>query len=268
MASESLMTQLTSKHSSSPEDDLPNDQRQVAAMVESEVKHVQVSQVSPWLVPLVYAVGQYLVLPLYFRRVDVLGQEWLPKSGPIILAPTHRSRWDALMLPYATGVKVTGRNLRFMVSMNEVKGLQGWFIRRLGGFPIDTLKPGIASLRHSIELLQQGEMIVIFPEGNIFRDRSVQPLKAGFARLALQADAAGIADSKLGVQVVPVSLTYSDRFVPWRCSVQIRIGKPLEVHQYCTGKAKQDAKVLTEDLRNSLQTMLTESCEALDLPQS
>jgi 1-acyl-sn-glycerol-3-phosphate acyltransferase len=255
------MTQLTSKHNDSPEDDLPNEQRQAATIVRSQ-------QVSPWLVPLVYAVGQYLVLPLYFRRVEVLGQEWLPKSGPVILAPTHRSRWDALMLPFATGIKVTGRNLHFMVSMDEVKGLQGWFIRRLGGFAIDTLKPGIASLRHSIELLEQGKMMVIFPEGNIFRDRSVQPLKAGFARLALQADAAaGDAENKLGVQVVPISLTYSKRFVPWRSRVQIRIGKPLEVQSYCTGKAKQDAKVLTEDLRNSLQTLLTESCEALDLSQ-
>lgn len=259
------MAQLTSKHSNSPEDDLSNEQRQAATIVRSQVS--QVSQVSPWLVPLVYAVGQYLVLPLYFRRVEVMGQEWLPKSGPIILAPTHRSRWDALMLPFATGVKVTGRNLRFMVSMDEVKGIQGWFIRRLGGFAIDTLKPGVASLRHSIDLLEQGEMMVIFPEGNIFRDRSVQPLKAGFARLALQADAGGLAEGKLGVQVVPISLTYSKRFVPWRSRVQIRIGKPLEVHHYCTGKAKQDAKVLTEDLRNSLQTLLTESCEALDLSQ-
>lgn len=259
------MAQLTSKHSNSPEDDLSNEQRQAATIVRSQVS--QVSQVSPWLVPLVYAVGQYLVLPLYFRRVEVIGQEWLPKSGPIILAPTHRSRWDALMLPFATGVKVTGRNLRFMVSMDEVKGIQGWFIRRLGGFAIDTLKPGVASLRHSIDLLEQGEMMVIFPEGNIFRDRSVQPLKAGFARLALQADAGGLAEGKLGVQVVPISLTYSKRFVPWRSRVQIRIGKPLEVHHYCTGKAKQDAKVLTEDLRNSLQTLLTESCEALDLSQ-
>ena len=259
------MTQLTSKHSDSPEDGLSNEQRQAATMVRSQVS--QVSQVSPWLVPLVYAVGQYLVLPLYFRRVEVIGQEWLPKSGPIILAPTHRSRWDALMLPFATGVRVTGRNLRFMVSMDEVKGIQGWFIRRLGGFAIDTLKPGVASLRHSIDLLEQGEMMVIFPEGNIFRDRSVQPLKAGFARLALQADAGGLAEEKLGVQVVPISLTYSKRFVPWRSHVQIRIGKPLGVHHYCTGKAKQDAKVLTEDLRNSLQTLLTESCEALDLSQ-
>ncbi len=257
------MTQLTSKHNHSPDDDLPNGQRQAATSLTSP----KGSGISPWLVPLAYAVGQYLVLPLYFRRVEVIGQEWLPKAGPVILAPTHRSRWDALMLPFAAGVKVTGRHLRFMVSMNEVKGIQGWFIRRLGGFAVDTLKPGIASLRHSVELLEHGGMMVIFPEGNIFRDRSVQPLKAGFARLALQADAGGITDNKLGVQVVPISLTYSKRFVPWRSSVQIRIGKPLEVQSYCTGKAKQDAKVLTEDLRNSLQQLSTKSCNSLNLPQ-
>ncbi len=38
------------------------------------------SQVSSWLVPWVYAVGRYLVLPIYFRKVEVIGQEWLPPS--------------------------------------------------------------------------------------------------------------------------------------------------------------------------------------------
>jgi 1-acyl-sn-glycerol-3-phosphate acyltransferase len=221
------------------------------------------SQVSAWLVPLVYAVGRYLVLPLYFRKVEVIGQEWLPRSGPIILAPTHRSRWDALMLPYATGRRVTGRDLRFMVTQDEVKGIQGWFIKRLGGFAIDTRRPGVASLRHGIELLQRGEMMVIFPEGNIFRERSVQPLKAGFARLALQATA----QDNLEVTVVPIGLTYSDRLVPWRSTVQIRIGQPLSVQTYRTGQPKQDAKALTSDLDQSLQKLLTDSCRSLNLSQ-
>jgi 1-acyl-sn-glycerol-3-phosphate acyltransferase len=221
------------------------------------------SQVSSWLVPLMYAIGRHLVLPFYFRRVEVIGQEWLPKSGSIILAPTHRSRWDALMLPYATGRKVTGRDLRFMVTRDEVKGIQGWFIKHLGGFAIDTRRPGVASLRHGIELLQRGEMMVIFPEGNIFRERSVQPLKAGFARLALQATA----QEGLNVQVVPMSLTYSDRLVTWRSTIQIRIGPPLSVQSYRTGQPKQDAKALTADLHQSLQTLLTDSCQALNLSQ-
>jgi 1-acyl-sn-glycerol-3-phosphate acyltransferase len=261
MALESFMTQLISKKNNASPD--------VAQLIPSQLPELSVkpmrSQVSSWLVPLVYAIGQRLLLPLYFRRVEVLGQENLPDAGPILLAPTHRSRWDALMLPYATGRYVTGRDLRFMVTHDEVKGLQGWFIKHLGGFAIDTRRPGVASLRHGIELLQQGEMMVIFPEGNIFRERSVQPLKAGFARLALQATAQD--DLDLDVKVVPISLVYSDRLVPWRSSLQIRIGTPLSVQSYRTGQTKQDAKALTQDLQGSLQTLLTESCQSLNLSQ-
>jgi len=73
-----------------------------------------------------------------------------------------------------TGRGVTGRDLRFMVSADEVRGIQGWF--DLGGFP--DKHPAITTLRHE-SLLQQGEMLVIFPEGNIFRDGSLHPLKLG-----------------------------------------------------------------------------------------
>jgi hypothetical protein len=62
------------------------------------------------------------------------------------------------MLPFATGVKVTRRNLRFMVSMDEVKGIQGWIYSATGGgVAIVTLKPGVASLRHSIDTADKVE---------------------------------------------------------------------------------------------------------------
>ena len=108
------------------------------------------SRVSSWLAPLVYFLGRCFVLPSFFKRISVTGQENLPTSGPVILAPTHRSRWDALLIPATTGRGVTGRDLRFMVSIDEVKGIQGWFIRRLGGFPIDTKHPSITTLRHGV----------------------------------------------------------------------------------------------------------------------
>ena len=212
------------------------------------------SHISPWLVPLVYCLGRYLVLPLYFGRIEVHGQENLPRSGPVILAPTHRSRWDALMLPFATGKMVTGRNLRFMVTTDEVRGLQGWFIRRLGGFAVNTRRPGVASLRHGIELMEKGEMMVIFPEGNIFRDRAVQPLKAGFARLAIQAEEARKRD--LGVQVVPLAIAYGGAMVPWRSTVKIYIGKPILVRSFMQGHGKQDAKALTQAVGDSLQDLM------------
>ncbi|MBW4471222.1 MAG: 1-acyl-sn-glycerol-3-phosphate acyltransferase [Stenomitos rutilans HA7619-LM2] len=210
------------------------------------------SQCSSWLASLVYPLGRHLVVPAYFKRVEVIGRENLPRTGPVILAPTHRSRWDAVLIPYAAGQDVTGRHLRFMVSADEVRGLQGWFIRHLGGFPIDTSRPAIASLRHGVELLQNRESLVIFPEGNIFRETQVQRLKPGLARLALQAEAS---QPKLGIQVVPIRLYYSKPLAPWRCRVKIFIGQPLYVAAYDLKAPKQSAQLLTADLKQALEAL-------------
>ncbi|OUC12748.1 MAG: 1-acyl-sn-glycerol-3-phosphate acyltransferase [Alkalinema sp. CACIAM 70d] len=210
------------------------------------------SRLSPWLVPIVYPLGHRIVLPTYFSHIEVLGREHLPASGPVILAPTHRSRWDAILVPFAAGKHVTGRHLRFMVTADEVTGVQGWFIKRLGGFPIDTKRPGIASLRHGIELLEAGEMLVIFPEGNIFREPHIHPLKPGLARLALQAETL---KPESNIHIVPIHLQYSDPQVPCRTAVRIEIGQPLSVKSYITGHTKQDARSLTADLTQSLQKL-------------
>jgi 1-acyl-sn-glycerol-3-phosphate acyltransferase len=209
------------------------------------------SHISPWLASLVYPLGRYLVVPNYFGQIEIVGQENIPKTGPVIIAPTHRARWDAILIPYATGRGVTGRDLRFMVSLNEVnKGLQGWFIRRLGGFGVDPEHPAIASLRHGVELLQQGEVLVIFPEGDIYRDGDLHPLKPGLARLALCAEAS---HPGLGIQVVPVGVRYSQTFPRWGSDVSIRIGLPLKVADYDTRAVKQSAKQLTLALEKALR---------------
>lgn len=210
------------------------------------------SNISPWLAKLAYFLGQYLVIPFYFRRIEVIGKEHLPKDGPVILAPTHRSRWDALIVPYTTGRLVTGRDLRYMVTMDEVKGIQGWFIRHLGGFPVNPRNPAIASLRHGIELLLHGEMLVIFPEGNIFQDDTVHPLKPGLARLAIQAEAN---HPDLGVKIVPITINYRPRIPRWRTDVTVNIGTPISVADYCDDSAKKAAGFLRDDLENSLKSI-------------
>jgi 1-acyl-sn-glycerol-3-phosphate acyltransferase len=216
------------------------------------------SRVSPWLAQLVYPLGSYVVLPFFFSKLEVIGQENLPTTGPVILAPTHRSRWDALLVPYATGRMVTGRDLRFMVSADEVRGVQGWFICRLGGFAIDTKHPAISTLRHGVELLQAGEMMVIFPEGNIFRDGTVHPLKPGLARIALSAESS---QPGLGIKIVPINLSYSQPYPHWGCEVKIRIGSPISVADYNTGSIKQNAKALTTDLEAALNALNAHEAE-------
>lgn len=209
------------------------------------------SHIKPWLAKIAYPLGRFLVLPSYFSRgIEVIGQENLPTEGPVILAPTHRSRWDALILPYATGRYVTGRDLRFMVTSDEVKGLQGWLIRGLGGFPINPKSPAIASLRHGIELLLEQQMLVIFPEGNIFQDDQVHPLKQGLARLAIQAE---LSNPGMDVKIVPMSIHYENQKPRWGCRVKVIIGKALSVADYGNGSLKKAAPLLTNDLENALK---------------
>jgi 1-acyl-sn-glycerol-3-phosphate acyltransferase len=228
----------------------------------SESKSVEInSRFSPWLTPLAYSLGCWLVLPGFFR-IRITGQENLPHSGATILAPTHRSRWDALLVPYAAGRLVTGRDVRFMVSADEVKGFQGWLIRRLGGFPVNPRQPAIASLRFGLDVLQNREMMVIFPEGGIFRDKTLHPLKPGLARLALQA-----VQPDLPVQIVPMHLDYSQEIPSWGCEVTIRIGKPLQVADYQQGNVKQEAQRLTADLTTAINRLGgTEPQEEASLP--
>ncbi|MEA5616534.1 1-acyl-sn-glycerol-3-phosphate acyltransferase, partial [Cronbergia sp. UHCC 0137] len=183
------------------------------------------SWISPWLSPIVYAVGRYIVLPAFFGKINITGQEHIPQTGAVILAPTHRSRWDSLLLPYATGRFATGRDLRFMVTSSECQGLQGWFVLRMGGFPVDPHNPAIATLRHSVDLLQREEMLVIYPEGGIFRDGKVHPLKPGIARLALTAESIY---PKLGIKILPISINYNQPIPSWGANVNIHIGESLK----------------------------------------
>jgi 1-acyl-sn-glycerol-3-phosphate acyltransferase len=207
------------------------------------------SRFSPWLLPLSYFLCQ-LILPLFFKRIEIIGQENLPREDSAVLAPTHRSRWDGILIAFATGRLVTGRDMHFMVTQDEAKGFQGWVLERIGGFPINPKNPSIASLRYGIKVLQERGMMVVFPEGNIFRTKEINPLKPGLIRLALQAE---VGQPDLGVKVVPITLSYSHSVPRWGCEVTIRIGKPIEVAQYQQASAKQNAKQLAADLTKALE---------------
>lgn len=225
-------------------------QKQANLLAEHESSNIK-SQIAPWLSKIAYVLGKRLILPFFFKKISITGQENIPRSGAVIVAPTHRSRWDALIVPYAVGRLSSGRDPHFMVSANEMKGIQGWFIRRLGGFPVNTSRPGIESLKHSFELLCQGEMVVIFPEGGIFRTEKVQPLKRGVAKIALDTEEV---KPEVESRILPVKITY-DQEIPQRgSSVTVSIGKPFTVKDYNspTHSAKQNSINLTQDLEQSL----------------
>ncbi|MBE9077191.1 1-acyl-sn-glycerol-3-phosphate acyltransferase [Romeria aff. gracilis LEGE 07310] len=207
------------------------------------------SQVSPWLAPAMYVLGERGVLPTYFSRIEIQGAAHLPTRGPVLLAPTHRSRWDSLLIGYACR-QTTGRYPHFMVTADECTGLQGWMIRQLGGFPVNTRQPSVKSLRYGIELLAQQQMLVIFPEGNIYRS-GPNPLKPGFARLALQAQRSC---PQRSLKIVPIHIQYDQPCPTWHSRVQVRIGPAIAVSTCSKSSPKQQAQQLTATLQTVLQS--------------
>ncbi len=180
--------------------------------------------VDPFWSSLAMVATQDIVLRSFFRQRIVLGKEFLPKTGPVLLAPTHRARWDALMLPLAAGRRVTGRDCRFMVTVTEMKGLQGWFLNRLGCFPIDQSKPSLRSLRYAIDLIINNQQLVVFPEGHIRRNREPIILQPGLARLVQLAQRKGVR-----VPVIPIGIGYSKAIPKPFGKAAICLGKPMEL---------------------------------------
>ena len=203
-----------------------------------------------------HSLGYNVLLPSFFRYIQITGTENISSTGPIILAPTHRARWDSLLLflPFLAGGYLTGKKImHFMVSINECQGLQGWFVRKMGGFPVDTRRPSIASMRYSIKLLKERKILVIYPEGDIFRDRLIHDLKPGISRLALNAESY---NPGLGIKIIPIAINYSQPYPSWGDNATINIGNPIPVRDYLTGGCiKKDAKLLNSELRSRLHQL-------------
>jgi 1-acyl-sn-glycerol-3-phosphate acyltransferase len=200
--------------------------------------------------------SQDIALRLYFRPVQVLGQEHLPTTGPVLLAPTHRARWDALLLPHAAGRRVTGRDCRFMVTLDEMRGVQGWFLHRLGCFPVNQGRPSMASLRYPVDLLAAGQQLVVFPEGRIVREQAPLRLHQGLARLALLAAGRGVS-----VPVVPVGIAYGHPLPHWGDGAALCFGPPLTL----VGQGREAAIAFTDHLAAAMAAAESQARTALGL---
>lgn len=140
-----------------------------------------------------------VVLWPYFR-IRATGREHIPADGPVILAPVHRSNLDSFLLS-----PLTRRRLRALakVSLFKVRPL-AWFLASLGAFPVRREAADRESMRVARELLADGNLLLVFPEGTRSDGPQVHELFDGTAWLA----------AKAGARVVPVGIAGSGEAMP------------------------------------------------------
>jgi 1-acyl-sn-glycerol-3-phosphate acyltransferase len=199
-----------------------------------------------------YTFGRFLVVTVFaglWNRVRVEGREHVPATGAFILAPVHRSNMDT---PYAGAT--TRRRLRFMGKDSLWKHpVSAWLFSALGGFPVSRGTADREALRRCQEVLEGGEPLVLFPEGERKSGPVVQPLFEGASYLACRAQ----------VPIIPVGIGGSERAMGKGArfvrptKVRIIVGEPLvpPVPAASGRVPRQDIRALTDELHERLQQL-------------
>jgi 1-acyl-sn-glycerol-3-phosphate acyltransferase len=98
-------------------------------------------------------------------REFVLGAEHVPATGPVLLAVTHISHLEPVIIS-----SLIERQIHWMARTEFYKyRLGAAVLHRVGAFPVDRSGPALPSLRKAIELVRAGRAVGVFPEGGVAR---------------------------------------------------------------------------------------------------
>jgi 1-acyl-sn-glycerol-3-phosphate acyltransferase len=202
--------------------------------------------------------GVVIVITKTYFRARVVGAENLPKHGPFILSPIHRSNLDTPFVALATS-----RRLRYMGKESLWKGSFGaWFLTALGGFPVKRGTADREALRACQTVLERGEPLVLFPEGTRQFGPDTQEFFDGAAFLAC----------RTGAPIVPVGLGGTEAAMPKGSKfvhpvrMTIVIGEPI-VPPPSDGRTSRKAiKALTAELSGRIQVLFDEAQELAGRP--
>lgn len=149
-------------------------------------------------------------------RVDIKGLENIPNEGGVVLCSNHIHALDSVL--YVTRIK------RMVYAMGKEElfntKFKNWFMRSMGVFPVK--RDSVASeeaIKTAIDHLNDGDILMIFPEGTRNGlEKGVKP-KKGVSLIALKAK----------VPIIPMAMEGS--FKPFT-KIKIRIGNPIALNEY------------------------------------
>ncbi len=169
-------------------------------------------------------------------RVRVVGAENVPTTGGAILAGNHVSYMDPVLL-----WEFAPRRPHFMAKSELFHGFLGWMLPRVYAFPVVRGSADRAAITTATKLLQDGELVGIFPEGTRSADGEAGEAHGGVSFIAMRA----------GVPVVPVAFVGTEKVLPRGqkfvrpARVTITFGKPIDTAAFTEGSRKERMDALT-----------------------
>ena len=188
-----------------------------------------------------------VLLPL-LARTHYEGVENIPSSGPVILAMNH-VHWMDIPL---TSVRVP-RVTHYMAKIEILRTpLLGAFVSRCGTFPVRRGESDREALRVSERLLDEGEILVIFPEGH----------RSHGTGLIRGMPGAGFIAMRKHVPIVPVAIEGTERvfkgfhYGPWAPPVAIRFGSPFMLQLSEGRRSRENLAGATDEIMRHIAALL------------
>lgn len=192
------------------------------------------------------------VFLFFLTERKVTGVENIPTEGGGIIAANHLTNFDVFPLQFTVP--------RTMVFMGKAEfyqhPLSDWFFRQLVSFPVYRGSKDTWAIEKSVEVLNNGHLLAMFPEGTRSKGRGLKPGKTGAARLALECNC----------PIIPVGIDGTQRITkdfPKRTPVRINIGEALypEPNETALGLTERLMYSLADLLPTHLRGVYTERAE-------
>ena len=179
-----------------------------------------------------------------FYDFRVEGLENIPKTGALIIAGNHLSNADP---PAIGGFAGLVRDSRFMAKKElfEIPVL-GWFFRRCGYISVDRKRTigGFGALEGAIKALNNGESVVMFPEGTRSKTGKPQKPKSGIGFLVY----------KTGAPVLPVKIEGTFGW-PWVRKIRVKFGQPFTLQQDPALEPKVQYKQFANEIMDKINSI-------------
>jgi 1-acyl-sn-glycerol-3-phosphate acyltransferase len=155
------------------------------------------------------------VLPA-FVKVEIIGLENIPETGPVVLAANHLTNYDVFPMQM-----VIQRPLFFMAKSELHKNpIMDMALRNVGAFPVHRGQRDQWAILHAAKVLEHDQVLAFFPEGTRSKGQGLRAGKTGAARLAIQA----------GCAIIPVAIDGTHKMFknfPKRTLIRMVVGKPI-----------------------------------------
>jgi len=183
-----------------------------------------------------YRFARFLLKIIFKIRYKLVvhGNTNLPET-PLVICANHINLWDPILLAI-----IFDRPIRFMAKKElfENKFL-GFLLEKFGAFPVDRDNVNIKTIKESIKLVKDNEVLGIFPEGTRVKTVSEENMKTGVAMIA----------SRAGADVIPVLINSDYKF---RSKVEVFVRDKIAISSFDDVSKDMRNKEITKSIYENI----------------